>query len=142
MRRPLTIVAVSLLAGVAAVTAATAGAPQTGAIRGNVFDLTCYGPCTAEQEPAPFAGPGKVVVRDLVAGERAATHRFHGPTWGIGIDPGTYRVRVIPYPADEGPQRCWSGSKRRVVVAPDEAEVVRLTVANDCVLREALSTPP
>lgn len=135
MRGPLTIVAVSLLAGFAGVTAAIAGAPQKGAIRGNVLDLTCYGPCTAEPEPTPFGGPGKVVVKDLAAGERAVTHRFDGATFGIGIDPGTYRVRVIPYPAEQGPQRCWSGSKRRVVVSPGEAEVVRLTVRNDCVLR-------
>ena len=132
MRRLLGIVTALAVVGGGVGVAAT---PQKGAIRGNVTDVTCYGPCTVDGDSRPFDGPGKAVVRDLVADRRVATSRFRGAAFGVGIDPGTYRVRVIPYPGDDRQRRCWSGSRRRVVVSPGEAQVVRLTVQNSCILR-------
>jgi hypothetical protein len=134
MRMTLMIAAATLVAGLSVVSADATATPETGAIRGNVVDLTCYGPCIVERQPHPFGGPGKVVVMDVATGERAATKRFQGSTFGIAIEPGTYRVWVIPYPAEDQPHECWRGSQRRVHIAPGEAQVVRLTVQNDCVL--------
>jgi hypothetical protein len=134
MRTTLVIAAATLVAGLCVASTGAAAGSQTGAIRGTVVDLTCYGPCIVERQPHPFGGPAKVVVRDIDTGERAATQRFQGSTFGIAIEPGTYRVRVIPYPADDQPRECWRGSQRRVHIAPGQAQAMRFTVQNDCVL--------
>lgn len=128
MRR-IALVAVAL--GALAVPAQVS-ALDTG-IRGRVIDETCYGPCSPGTNPRPFAGEADIIVRSLPDREIVARVPVVESRFRVGLAPGSYRVRVIPYP-DEPQLNCWEGSRRRVRVDKGEVERIKLTVVNGCVL--------
>lgn len=136
MRRTLAVLALVLAALLALAAPAAAGPSiQEGTIKGRVFDRTCYGPCYIDSERRPFEGEATVEVyrvpgHDLYVSTDVEKSRFQ-----VLVPPGSYRVRVIPYPkADPTPYPCWQGSTRRVEVAAGAVTRVRLTVENVCIV--------
>ncbi len=105
-----------------------------GTINGRVFDRTCYGPCSVGSQRRPFLGEATVQVYHVPGHEPYGSAEVEMSRFRVLEPPGTYRVRVMPYPkADPATSRCWQGSTRRVEVAEGEVTRVRLTVENICV---------
>jgi hypothetical protein len=126
------IVVLALLAASAA-NAGSASIPE-GTIQGKVVDRTCYGPCVIGEKPPLFNGEAIVKLRSLPDRQLVGQAKVEKGRFTLLAPPGTYRVKVIPYPKSEvGPYRCWQGSHRRVQIAASETVRVRLAVENVCV---------
>ncbi len=115
-----------LLSAMALLCAAPAGAAGA-RVAVRVLDATCFGPCTAEGERRPYAGPGRVIVKRTRGGRRVAREGLEDGLARAVLAPGSYRVRVkIADP-------CWGEDAKRVSIKAGERERVRLVVANDCI---------
>jgi hypothetical protein len=133
MRKAALVIVLGLcVAGVGAGPAAAGPSTGEGTIKGRVFDRTCPGPCSIDGERRPFDGEATVEIyrvpgHELYGSAKVEDSRFH-----LLAPPGTYRVRVIPYPDAGG--NCWEGSSRKVTLKDTETVRVRLTVENVCVV--------
>ena len=119
-----------LCAGLALAVLATPVAAAGSGIHGHIWNVTCPGPCSPNTEPRPFEGEVKVVIRTAPEGVRVARFRAEGPDFKAPLPPGTYRVRVIPYPQSS----CWQGDHHRATVPPDAFVSVDFYVSNGCIV--------
>ncbi len=105
-----------------------AAAFDTG-IKGRVFDTSCYGPCSTNQEPRLYTGDGLTVKvktwphREVVAVLHPMDGRFQ-----VAVPPGSYVIRARVR------GECWHGERKRVEVVDGAIAHVRLHVQNACIL--------
>ena len=130
MRKLLVLIAF-LLAAVLPVQGLANGA-GTGAIKGAVYDSTCYGPCRYPPPPPRLYTRDNLVVsvrslpdRELVAKLYPKDGRFR-----VAVAPGAYRVRA--FIRDGG--SCWKGEAKDVKVVEDQTTWVGLHVYNACIV--------
>jgi hypothetical protein len=129
--RKLLVLIAFLLAAVLPVQGLANGA-GTGAIKGAVYDSTCYGPCRYPPPPPRLYTRDNLVVsvrslpdRELVAKLYPKDGRFR-----VAVAPGAYRVRA--FIRDGG--SCWKGEAKDVKVAEDQTTWVGLHVYNACIV--------
>jgi len=129
--RKLLVLIAFLLAAVLPVQGLANGA-GTGAIKGAVYDSTCYGPCRYPPPPPRLYTRDNLVVsvrslpdRELVAKLYPKDGRFR-----VAVAPGAYRVRA--FIRDGG--SCWKGEAKDVKVVEDQTTWVGLHVYNACIV--------
>jgi hypothetical protein len=118
---------------VAAIAATPAQAHRSTAIKGQIIDMSCPGPCVPEETGHPFGGTANVIITRASSGAVVRRLSVEGATFKTGVRPGRYIVEVDPYP-DPTPNRCWVGSSERVRAHKHKVAHVQLTVRNDCLL--------
>ena len=137
MRKAALVIVLGLCAAGPGAGPAAAG-PSTGegTIKGRVFDRTCPGPCSTDGERRPFEGEATVELYRVPGHEFYGSAKVEDSRFFLLAPPGTYRVRVFPYPDSGGPAtvNCWEGSTRKVTLKEAETVRVRLTVENVCVV--------
>jgi hypothetical protein len=129
--RKLLVIAFLLAAAALPVQAAAQGS-GTGAIKGVVYDATCYGPCQYPPPPPRLYANDNLVVTIRSLPDRELVAKLH-PTDGrfqIEVAPGLYRVRAKIRHGGY----CWEGEAKKVQVVEDQTTRVRLHVYNACIL--------
>ena len=109
--------------------AGSAAASPSG-IKGYVWNDTCPGPCSPGLDPRPYGGEIKVAVRTVPDRELVTKLFTQGPDFKVLLDPGTYRIRVIPHPSGS----CWQGDHKRRTIPAGTFVNASFHVYNRCVV--------
>ncbi len=130
--RKLLVLALLLAAAALPVQAAAGQDSRPGAIRGVVYDATCYGPCQyPPPPPRPYTRDNLVVtVRSLPDRELVAKLHPKDGHFRAKVPSGAYRVRAFI----RNGGYCWEGEAKDVRVAEGQTTGVRLRVYNACIV--------
>ncbi len=123
------LLATGLLVAALAGPAETAVAADSGTLRGRVFDITCFGPCTTDPEQRPFMGEGAVVIaRRVASGEVARRIPVEKSRFHAQLRPGRYELTV------KLEEDYWESDSARVRIQPEEVARAELHVTNTLIL--------